>query len=233
MSKRDLIERLSKFGSEQGVLFLFGCSIVVLVSAKAFALDISNYFEPENTTKIFQYSSRTESGLENMNTSEWSFEGRLVQMHGGLKSVDGKNKLTVTTHTKELKDFPTGYETYYVHEGNGYYSLSNDDNGKQVRSLILPPGVQVGQTWKGSDFWDEDTLDAVIDYSVPAGSFQDCLQISRINGDRTDLSQRVGERQHEVAIICPKVGLVSSTVTNIINAIHFKTVTTIELISIE
>ena len=200
---------------------------------KSFAIEISGYFEPPNTTKIFRYASSTESGLENMSAGEWSFEGRLTQVHECSKSVNGKDTLSVTTHTENLQNFPTGYTTDYVAEADGYYSVSSSESGAELRSLILPLGVKVGQSWKGSEFWDEDVLEAIVDYSAPGGSFEDCLQIARFNGDRTNLSSTVGEKQQEVAILCPGIGLVSSTITNSINAIRFRTVTTMELLSIE
>ncbi len=206
---------------------------LTLSSFSAAAIDINAYLEPGGVTKTFKYSSTTESGLEGMDTDAWAFEGRLVQVHGELESVNGNTTLTVVTHAEGLKDFPTGYKTVYVQETDGYYSSSGDGATKSTRSLIFPKSAQIGQTWKGNDFWDEQTLDAIVDYSGAGASYENCLRINRLNGDRTDLSTKVGERQHEVAIVCPGIGLVKSTVTNIINAIRFKTVTTIEILTIE
>ena len=214
-------------------VILYLVYLLFFISGSAFAIDIANYFEPTNVVKTFQYSSETESGLNNMDTDEWRFQGKLIQSHGSSTLLNERLTLTVTTHTQDLPNFPTGYTTQYFEQADGYYSQSADSDGNQLLSKIFPTDVKVGQSWNSNEFWDEDSLDDVMAYSGPSGSFQDCLHINRYNGDRTELSKKVGERQHELAIICPEIGLVKSTITNIINAISFKTVTTIELIATE
>ncbi len=209
------------------LIFLF--SFLFLQQVSACEIDIYSYVEPDNIRKVYHYKSITEAALPEMNFEDVAGKYIYTPIHS--ETNDTIKTLTVNVMQEQLPDYyPTDYTIQYRRiPGDGYFSLEFDATGNSTEHLILPECIKVGSNWETSSFWDKEELVSQGQINLPIGHFDNCLTIRRIATERTDASKKVGERQISQSIRCEGIGLVSSTITNKINAVNFQTVTTMVL----
>ncbi len=205
------------------------CGILSAIHVRACDIEISDYAEPENVVKVYDYKSVTAAALPEMKFDDFIGSYTYTPVRSEVKN--NVKTLTVNVTGAGLPDyFPSDYPILFSEKtGDGYYSSEFDDTGKETEHLVFPDCVAVGSHWEPSTFWDKEEIVSLGGVEVSAGRFENCITIKGTATERTDASKKVGERQTILSIRCPGIGLVSTTMTNTITAVNFQTVTTMKL----
>ena len=134
-------------------------SLLFLAQAGACEIDIYNYVEPDNISKVYRYESITEAELPEMEFGP--FIGKLIYTPINTEADDNIKTLTVNVIQEGLPDyFPTDYPLHYIQKpGKGYYSTTPSDSGGSMEEyLIIPECVEMGSSWKSGFFTDKEEL---------------------------------------------------------------------------